>query len=144
MRYKSQKLNFNIIFLFFIIGCISLGPKTKKIDNIEIKQSYYSNNKIEYEAKFLNGKLDGLSKTWHENGIISSESYYSNGIPHGIWKKFYSNGSILYEVEYNYGEKNGYEKWFYENGQIKSKQKYINGFKEGVTIRWKNDGSLLY
>ena len=154
MRAISQKFPFTfistfniILFLFFIIsGCTYFefieksAPQTK----IDIEASYFPNGNIEYEAEYINDKLDGLSRVWLEDGTLISESEYSNGQPHGTWRQYYPIGSIKYEVYYVYGKKTGDEKWFYENGQIKSKQKFIRGKPETAIIRWKPDGTLVY
>ena len=119
-----------ILFLFFVIaGCTHFGLKDKTAPppNIDVERSYFSNGNVEYEAEFINGKLDGLSRVWLEDGTLISESEYSNGHPHGIWMQYHPNGTIKHKLHYEYGKKNSDEKWFYENGQIKSEQKFIHG-----------------
>ena len=154
MRAVSQNFSFSfinplktILFLFFIIGgCTHFGLKDQSvpIPKIDVEQSYFPNGNLEYEAEFEKGKLDGLSRVWDEDGVLISESDYSNGQPHGIWKRYHPIGSIMYEVHYEYGKKNGHEKWFYEYGQVKSEQEFIHGKpKTGIT-RWKPDGTLVY
>ena len=136
-----------ILFLFFVIeGCTHFGLKNKSPSpsNIDIERSYFQNGNIEYEAQYINDKLDGISRVWLEDGILISESEYSNGQPHGIWMQYHLNNSIKYKVNYEYGEKTGFEKWFYENGQIQSKQTFIRGKPETEIIRWKPDGTLVY
>ena len=153
MRAVSQNFPFclinslkTILLLFIIGGCIhfDLIEKSKPLAKIDIKRSYFPNGNLEYEAKFENGKLDGLSRVWLEDGTLFSESNYSNGRPHGIWKRYHSSGSIKYMVHYEYGKKHGYEQWFYENGQVKSEQQFIQGNSEAEIIRWKPDGTLVY
>ena len=150
----SQKFPFTfinpfntILFLLFIIsGCtyFEFIEKSAPQINIDIERSYFPNGNIEYEAEYINDKLDGLSRVWLEDGTLISESEYSNGQPHGKWMQYHPNGSMKYEVYYEYGKKTGGEKWFYENGQIKSKQQFIRGKPETEIIRWKPDGTLVY
>ena len=154
MRAMSQKFPFTfintfntILFLFFITsGCtyFEFIEKSAPPPNIDIERSYFPNGNIEYEAKYINDKLDGLSRVWLEDGTLISESEYSNGQPHGLWMQYHPNGSIKYEVYYEYGKKTGDEKWFYKNGQIKSKQTFISGKPETEITRWKLDGTLVY
>ena len=140
----SQNL---ILFLIIIIGgCTHFksenepNPSTQK----EVKQSFFSNGSLEYEAEFVNGKLDGTSKVWLEDGTLYSVSQYSNDQPHGTWKKFHPNGKLMFDVNYEYGQKHGNEKWFYENGSIKSEQEFDYGNPISGIIRWNIDGTLLY
>ena len=102
MRHTSQKYPdllpkrcLALICLLLITSCnipgINKGPETANQHN---KRSYYKNGNLEYEAEYLNGKLDGMSRYWSIEGALISESEYSNGKPHGIWKKFEKYGVI--------------------------------------------------
>ena len=154
MRAVSQIFPFTYInplkimlFLFFIItGCSHLHFVEDSVppNNVEVERSYFPNGNSEYEAEFINGKLDGISRVWLENGSLTSESEYSNGYPHGIWTAYHPNGSLMSKTNYEYGKKHGDEIWFYDNGQIKSEQKFINGTPKTQIIRWKPDGTLVY
>ena len=154
MRYVSQNFPFTfmnllktILFLLLIItGCTHLGVVDNPSPslNIDVEQSYFSNGNIEYEAEFVNGKLDGFTRVWLEDGTLISESEYSNDQAHGLWIKYHLLGSIKYKVRYEYGKKHGYERWFYENGQVKSEQQFLHGQPEKEITRWKPDGTLVY
>jgi len=151
MRHKSQKYLIKslfklYLFLFFASSCSSykINNNFRYPNNKKVEKSYYENGNIEYEAIFINGKLEGTSKLWLKDGTLISESNYNNGYPHGLWKKYFANGQLKYETTYEFGKKQGYEKWFYENGQIKLQQYYENGEKTNEIIRWKPDGSLIY
>ena len=121
MRPVSQNIRFIILFLYLMMsGCthfkseIKPNPRTQK----EVQKSYFSNGNLEYEAEYVNGKLDGTSKVWLENGTLYSISKYSNNQPHGIWKKFHPNGKLMFEVNYEYGQKHGYGEYTYNDGSI--------------------------
>ena len=154
MRPTSQNIRFfifysQIIILFLILminGCTHFkpgnepNPSTQK----EVKQSFFSNGNREYEAEFINGKLDGKSQLWLEDGTLFSISKYSNNQPHGIWKIFHPNGGLMFEVNYEYGQKHGVEKWYYENGNLKSEQEFDFGISISEITRWNIDGTLIY
>ena len=134
-----------LICLFFIFSCSipSINPKSET-ENQRSELSYYANGKLEYEAEYFKGKLDGMSRYWSIEGGLISESEYSNGNPHGMWKKYHINGNIMSEVNYFHGQKHGLETWYHENGEIQSEQTYNYGNPEGDLIRWDQDGSILY
>ena len=154
MRPTSQNIRFFVfysqnIILFFILmmsGCTHFKPGNEPNSSIqkEVKQSFFSNGNLEYEAEYVNGKLDGTSKVWLEDGTLYSISKYSNNQPHGIWKKFHPNGKLMFEVNYEYGQKHGVEKWYYENGNLKSEQEFDFGISIPEITRWKIDGTLIY
>ena len=127
-------------------GCTHFKPENDPNPSIqkEVKQSVFSNGNLEYEAEFVNGKLDGTSKVWLEDETLYSVSQYSNDQPHGAWKIFHPNGKLMFVVNYEYGEKHGTEKWYYENGQVKSEQEFEYGNAKSGIIRWNFDGTLLY
>ena len=140
----SQNL---ILFLIIIIGgCTHFKPENNPNSSTQkkVERSYFSNGNLEYEAEFVNGKLDGTSKVWLEDGTLYSVSQYSNDQPHGTWKKFHPNGKLMFELNYEYGQKHGHEKWYYENGNIKSEQEFEYGNAKSGIIRWNFDGTLLY
>lgn len=154
MRAGSQKKPYNyfnpitlILFLFLLlVGCTHLRFRNNDSTppKKDVERSYYQNGNLEYEAEFINGKLDGTSRVWSEDGTLYSKSEYSNGQPHGVWIIFYSNGTLMHEVQYEYGQKHGTEKWYYENEQLKSEQKFSYGKPVTDMIRWNPDGSILY
>ena len=89
MRPISQNIRFIILFLYLMIsGCSHFTPGNKPNPSTqkEVKQSFFSNGNLEYEAEYVNGKLDGTSKVWLEDGTLYSISKYNNNKPHGIWK----------------------------------------------------------
>ena len=140
----SQNL---ILFLIIIIGgCTHFNPENDPNPSTQkkVERSYFSNGIMEYEAEYVNGKLDGTSKVWLEDGTLYSVSQYSNDQPHGSWKIFHPNGNLMFEANYEYGQKHGYEKWYYENGNIKSEQEFNYGSIKSEIIRWQLNGILLY
>ena len=142
--FYSQNL---ILFLILIIsGCTHINNRNEPNLSSQkmVERYYFSNGNLEYEAEFINGKLDGTNRVWSEDGALYSKSEYSNGQPHGVWIIFHPNGALMHEVYFEYGLKHGAEKWYYENEQLKSEQNF--GYGKPVTdmIRWNPDGSILY
>ena len=155
MRYISQKypipfsrniISFTLSLILMLIGCMNYRERsTPQISSKKhTEYSYFANGQLEYEAEYLNGKLDGMSRNWSINGELLSQAEYSNGNPHGIWKTYHFNGSMMSEVNYFHGKMHGIEKWYHENGTIKSEQVYDYGNPIGKPIRWKQDGSIIY
>jgi len=154
MRAVSQNIlytsimQFPIVFflLFLFTGCthLYLIDSPSPPFHIDVERSYFPNGNLEYEAEFINEKLDGTSRVWLEDGTLFSVSEYSNGQPHGDWKTFHPNENLKYETTYFHNQKHGYEKWYYKNGQLKSEQKFNYGEAETEIIRWNADGTILY
>jgi len=66
---------------------------------------FYKNGQIEFEANYLNGKLHGLKKSWHENGEEWQVGEYIENKKEGKWLRFGENGEYVYEEEFLGGEK---------------------------------------
>jgi len=145
MFINSKILNL-ISYFILLTSCnqFSISKKPDHNPNKNIQESFFANGNIEYRAEFLNGKLDGTTKVWHEEGYIFSISEYSNGFPNGKWRKFYSNGNLMFEENYIFGKKNGFERWYHENGNIKSEQHFKDGKQDANIIRWDLDGNIIY
>ena len=153
MRPVSQNIRFfifysQIILFFYLIftGCTQLNKKNEPqlSNNKIVERSYFQNGVLEFEAEYINGKLDGRSQVWLEDGTLYSISKYSNNQPHGIWKKFHPNGKLMFEVNYEYGQNHGVEKWYYENGNLKSEQEFDYDISISEITRWNIDGTLIY
>ena len=151
MRYLEKsyflKLTSTIsIILIISTNCAQVGNKkvAKLPSPIYTEVSYYPNGQQEYVTEYLNGKLDGMSRHWSEDGFIISESEYSHGKLHGNWKKYYDNQTIMYEAHYFHGQKHGMEKWYYKNGQVKSEESFYYGVSEIPIIRSHPNGSIIY
>ena len=151
MKYLSKsypfKLTASMFFLFILIfNCANMGNRkvSESPSPVYTELSYYPNGQKEYAAEYLNEQLDGMSRHWSEDGLLISESQYSHGKLHGIWKKYYANQNTMFEAHYFHGQKHGQEKWYYENGQIKSEQSFHYGEPKSAIIRWHPNGSIIY
>ena len=156
MRPGSQKILYTIInafstvlvlfllLLFSRCSHLHLADSPAPPSHTDVKRSYFPNGNLEYEAEFINEKLDGTSRVWSEDGTLLSVSEYSNGQPHGVWKIFHPNQKLKYETTYFHSQKHGYERYYYENSQLKSEQKFSYGKSETEIVRWNVDGTILY
>ena len=145
MILKSKILQLlSYLILFTNCSQIAILKKPDHDPNKNIQESFFTNGNLEYRAEFLNGKLDGTTKVWHEDGHLFSVSEYSNGLPNGKWKKFYASGNLLFEENYIFGKKDGFERWYYENGNIKSEQHFTDDKEDSNIIRWDLDGNIIY
>ncbi len=44
--------------------------------------------------------MNGIYKSYHDNGQLWCEVNYINGLTQGILKSYYYNGKLYYEVNY--------------------------------------------
>lgn len=84
----------------------------------------YKHSEQEFD---LNGKPDGLYRSYYENGNLSVEGTYNDGLQHGIFKDYYKNGKLRVSNAYLHGKLNGYDISYSEDGKVEYKTKYSNG-----------------
>ena len=144
-NYNLKQIFGIVLFVLILFPSCSLFQKKKNYPvEHTFERSYYDTTQLEYEASYLNGKLDGISRVWYPSGKLQSYSEYKYNYPHGKWKKYFENGFLMYEVSYSHGLKQGYEKWYHDNGRLKSEQEFEDDKPLSTITRWKPDGTLLY
>jgi antitoxin component YwqK of YwqJK toxin-antitoxin module len=84
---------------------------------------------------------NGLYQQWYENGVLSSEGMYTNGLREGIWRDWHSSGAKEYEGMMTNGKAEGVHMSWYENGTICEQASHLNGKREGISTIWSKDGS---
>ena len=94
-------------------------------------------------GNFINGKKNGIHKTWYEDGQLKSEGYKIDGKEDGIHKTWYENGQLEFDVNFKDGKRDGLYKLWYKNGQLQFDKKYINDTTHGMSIHFSDDGYIL-
>lgn len=72
---------------------------------------YYRTKKLKAECIFVNDSIDGLFKTWTEDGFYGEE-YFKMGKRVGVWKYYYPSGKLQSTVS------------FHDNGLVKERIEY--------------------
>ena len=111
--------------------------------------TWYENGKMEFEANFVNGKIEGLATGWYPNGKMESETNYVNGKREGYSTTWHENGEKKGLV--NFVNEVANEVTHADSVNIKQIEKrddlsYKNGSETpytGAAYAWKN-GILLF
>jgi antitoxin component YwqK of YwqJK toxin-antitoxin module len=123
----------------------------------EIKRNNYPNGKIEEEYFEVNGKKNGMYKSFYENGIVSSVGEFKFGQMHSDWKYYYSTGQLMSIQKYNKGRLIKIDAWneknehvikngngeiiiYYSNGSPKLINRFINNMLHGKQESWYENG----
>jgi len=99
---------------------------------------------ILFEEHYINGRLNGYSKTFHENGTLAHLENYVDGELHGERKYWFINGRVKYISNYNHGKEDGRQLSWYETGKLKSNCYYENGLRKGWQSEYLENGEALY
>ncbi|MFY0654429.1 MAG: hypothetical protein JXQ96_20500 [Cyclobacteriaceae bacterium] len=127
-------------------------------------QYYYKNGMLKEESQYNNvGDLDGLSKYYDHNGILSTTETYKEGLFIGYtylkkngdkihseenkegnmpFRSFYSTGQKKAEGEFMKGEFNGSHVTYHRNGKLWQEGTMKNGYWDGSYKEFYNNGVL--
>ena len=104
--------------------------------------NYFPDGKIQQTFKYDNGKKEGLSKEYDEEGNVITVLEYNNdflvsrerinrtdknGLKQGDWKDFYPNGDVKSEKTYKDDLLHGYYKEYDNRGKLVLTMLYENG-----------------
>ncbi len=108
------------------------------------KTTYFTTGKVEIEREMKDGKNNGVTRRYDNEGNLRSEINYKNGREDGKSVIFYLSNEDNYKATsyYTNGKLNGDYSEEYENGKPKAKGTYTNGSKTGKWIYYNKDGSV--
>jgi len=94
------------------------------------------------EGEYVDGERHG---NWIINtGMERSEGHYRNGERHGRWRNFsVNNGRLTFEGSFVDGVPNGRHVYFQENGKILEEGNYTMGQLNGVWKKYDENGQLF-
>lgn len=107
-------------------------------------QEFYKSGKLYSEVKSLKKDIairDGLFVSYYENGNISKQINYIEGVPEGKNIVFFENGNKYTEWNHTKGRINGKRFVWHKNGNKRLEEEYIEGVKVGRDIVWYENGS---
>jgi tetratricopeptide (TPR) repeat protein len=80
---------------------------------------------------------------YYQNGKVSAERDYKEGIENGFEIEYYEDGSIKQKGEFVNGKENGIWNMYFPNGQIKQRSSFIDGVMDGETTVYYSTGKVL-
>lgn len=94
------------------------------------------------KTEYANGKENGESTAWYDNGQVAEIRKYVNGRKEGTHFGWYSNGTPKFIYHFGKDVYEGeYVEW-YSNGQTFRKQNFIAGHESGRQQIWFQGGQI--
>ena len=136
-----RQTNRRIVVLrhFFFDGSLKIDAVTMNGKKQGIYKTYYSNGKKQCDCNYNKGKQDSLSVMYFENGQIWTERLYRNGQLWTVLSNFDKNGHSHETGTLKDG--NGSLNIYNENGTLEEIQYFKNGkliMKKNAHIRLEN------
>ncbi len=88
------------------------------------------------------GKKDGLSEEWWDNGQLKSRITYKDGKKDGLYEEWGKDGKLRHRINYKDGKYNGLYEWWDKDGQLMSRINYKDDKKDGLSEEWWDSGQL--
>jgi antitoxin component YwqK of YwqJK toxin-antitoxin module len=86
---------------------------------------YFENGSVSLESFYKNGLKDGITKDYFESGELSWETLYKNGLAINS-KQYFKGGKLRAEVEYKNGKAFSGEIYTFEGQKSKMTNAHFN------------------
>ena len=135
-----------------ITGCIkNYWDKEKTVLLAEVRYKngkengpttlYSENGKIRREENYKNGQKEGLQRDFAPDGSIT-ETMFKNNQENGITKVYNKDGILVSETNFVKGQKEGEAKEYYDQGTLRLVVTYKNNELDGIAREYYEDGQL--
>ncbi|MCX6248812.1 MAG: hypothetical protein NTW10_13890 [Bacteroidetes bacterium] len=95
------------------------------------------------EENYLDGKKNGIAKTYFSGKTIVEEMTWKEGKREGPWNQYFDDGKVKLQGTYKNDMKEGSLTVYYPNGQKFNTGQYLNGYPDGRWMEWDLDGKLV-
>lgn len=115
--------------------------------NSEFVQYYNQNGSLVFNGKYDSktnrisnkfGNFTGKIITTFDDGKISNQEEFLNGLANNLQHTYYSDGNSKFIGSYKNGKRIGIQKYYYENGRIK----YLDDYDNNIHKNWAVTGEL--
>lgn len=107
------------------------------------KTKHHPNGQIAIVEAYSNGKLDGPTRVFRDDGSLGVEVYYRGNQRHGTLKRWYPSGQLESEEHWVNGNLHGSQTSWHENGKLKRDWSYVEGKAHGTGTKWDEEGNRL-
>jgi len=106
-------------------------------------KTYFPSGQIKQEITYINNSPNGYAKIYYEDGKVSEEGIWKGNKWVGEYKFYHKNGQVAYDWNYNNnGKREGEQKYFYENGNKMIEGTWANGKESGTIKEYDENGKL--
>ena len=84
--------------------------------------------------------INGLYRTYYQNGNLRMEVYSQNGLPDGVGRFYGEDGNLLYQGFFANGKLNGYLYQYYTEGMVHNEMHYKNDILDGTQKVFDKEG----
>ncbi|MFI5134334.1 MAG: toxin-antitoxin system YwqK family antitoxin [Chitinophagales bacterium] len=106
-------------------------------------KSYYENGMISRLEEYHNDEQNGTVITVEATGYVSKEDNIFNGVREGISREYNRNGTLRLEEYYTDGKLNGWRRVYSQEGKLQEEGNWRNGVRDSIN-RWAYPSGKIY
>jgi len=135
MNMSIKLLVIQIAFLAALAGC---GGDTAKLsgtgdDGVSQKftgvRPFYKDNRLEKEVTYVNGRRNGITKTYYPSGNLKQTFNFIDGRKNDLATWYYEDGKVFRTTPYKNDTIHGIQIQYYRSGRIKAEMSYVEGHR---------------
>jgi len=104
--------------------------------------SYYENGKISKEENYKDGIKDGKWNLYYRSGKVKGEGNYKNGKKVGKQTSYYENGKVEIESNFQDGRLDGKWRFYFKNERVKFEKNFNDGKLDGKQTSYYENGKI--
>jgi antitoxin component YwqK of YwqJK toxin-antitoxin module len=139
---RSEKLEKVKEKLFTPTGSLAEERDFKNGVRDGVTIAYYPSEKIETIALYQDGLLEGILRTFDEQGVLRDKYSYHQGHLDGPYELFSSKGTLIETGAYVRGSKEGEVVSYGVDGEMVKKESYFEGLLHGELSEYYPNGNL--
>ena len=108
-----------------------------------IWRTYYENGMLSRVEEYNIDQLNGMVLIFETNGMIQKEQYMKNGVLDGELHDYSRGGMMKTDERYKNGLLNGWRRVFAQDGTMQEEGGWKNGKRDSIN-RWSYPGGTMY
>jgi len=109
-----------------------------------MERRYYESGQLKSEEPYSGYSRHGRCYYYFPSGKIQNTTNYKDGRKDGNSKTFDENGILLSDLNCSHGKWEGTCQWFFENGKLYRTGNYSGSVRNGLFREWNRQGALVY
>ena len=105
-----------------------------------IEELHEKSDKIKSIGSYLNGKQEGETKTYYEDGSLKDNRSYKEGRAYGRHVGNWENGNPKFDFVYINDKREGLQKQWYESGAKYAFLTFKDDTEDGMQKAWRENG----
>lgn len=106
-------------------------------------KSYYPGGALLSEITYTNDRKEGPAKIYYEDGTVAEEGFWKHNKWTGEYKSYHKNGKTAVHWNYNdEGNRSGKQVYYHKNGQVKIEGSWVDGEQNGEIVEYYENGNV--